>query len=118
MTRKEQLDETIKALDDLMAEWRTAAQGLMEDHEYEADPPDALCVDMRVISRVVVTIGGPATWIEFDHTNGAAEYFTTVPGYSEGLDPVILQLSPDEAQEVDEFFHLTEDMMMRLEGNN
>ena len=85
--------EALSFLADRLEEWR--------EESAAGECPDALSVEPRLVTRVVITIGGPAAWIEYDHRYGTAELYTTYSG-----EPVTVELTADEAAEVCELFAL------------
>lgn len=78
-----------------LEEWREEA------HNPDGYGPEALSVDQRVVSRIWITFGGPNAFIDYDHRDGSAELFSTYSG-----EPVTVELTPEEAQEVEELFQL------------
>ena len=78
-----------------LEEWREEAQ------DPDGCGPEALSVDQRVVSRIWITFGGPSAFIDYDHARGRAELFSTYSG-----EPVTVELTPEEAQEVEELFQL------------
>lgn len=78
-----------------LEEWREEAQ---DSDGYGAQ---ALSIDRRIVSRIWITFGGPSAFIDYDHATGSAELFSTYSG-----EPVTVELTPEEAQEVEELFQL------------
>jgi hypothetical protein len=97
--------EALSFLADRLEEWR------QEAGDPDGYGPEALSVEPRLVSRVVITIGGPAAWIEYDHRYGTAELYSTYSG-----EPVTVELTAEEAAEVESLFALEDRAAMACEG--
>lgn len=87
--------EALSFLSNRLKEWREEAQ------DADGYGPEALSVDQRVVSRIWITYGGPNAFIDYDHATASAELFSTYSG-----EPVTVELTGEEAREVEELFQL------------
>lgn len=72
-----------------------------------ANPKGAvLGVSTRTVTTVDLACGGPSAWIEYEHANDKATFYTTAPGYEHSAPVQAVQLNEDEATEVETLLNL------------
>jgi hypothetical protein len=111
MTEDERFVQAEKNLKGRFEDWRS------EIDEDGFQDPDVLGITPRIVTTITISMGGPASWIEYDHQTGDAIYYTTEPDYAKrGGTPDRVVLTREQTEELERLFAL--DQVARLSAED
>jgi len=111
---QDRYDEGLNELSDLLGEW-TKDYG--DDDEGFENRTEPLSIDSKIVTTIWLSLGGPSSWIEYDHATGQAQYFTTRPQYATTHEPAVcITLGREETEEMVAFLDLEEVTAINLEN--